>query len=182
MGCFDSVRVPCPKCGEKVDFQTKSGPCFMLEFDLDDAPDDVLLDVNRHAPGECPKCGTKFCVGIRDGRYVPIPEGEECILSAREILAARTAQSVRSGILSIARHYGMEAEMKDLARRLSKEAYDWASAFDEKMIGERIEDVERKAREAEEKRRKILDELTAEAEKNRTYDPPPDDKKGGESA
>lgn len=180
MGVFDSVFVPCPKCQEKVEFQSKSGPRCMLVFNLEEAPDDVLRDVNRHAPVTCPKCGTSFYVGIREGRYASVKEGEGCILTVREILAARIAQGVRSGILTLGHHYGISDEIKDLAERLAKEAYDWAITFDEVTLGERMDSVEKKRKEAEEERKKVLDELVREAEKNNMYDRPPDETKGGD--
>jgi hypothetical protein len=62
MGCFDTVVAPCPKCGELSGFQTKSGPCLLDEFTLDNAPEDVMRDVNRHSPNTCEKCGTLFGV------------------------------------------------------------------------------------------------------------------------
>lgn len=60
MGCYDTVLVPCPQCGEKAEFQSKSGECLLRTFELKDCPADVLENVNRHAPAECAKCGTKF--------------------------------------------------------------------------------------------------------------------------
>lgn len=65
MGLYDTVHVPCPKCGEKQGFQSKSGPCLLDDFELDKCPEDVLRDVNRHAPATCGKCGIKFWVGSR---------------------------------------------------------------------------------------------------------------------
>jgi ribosomal protein L37AE/L43A len=35
----------------------------MAVYDLDQAPQDVLEDVNRHGPHECPKCNT--LVGVK---------------------------------------------------------------------------------------------------------------------
>ena len=67
MGLFDTVLVPCPKCGEIVGFQSKSGNCDLGEFPLWDAPEDVMEDVNRHSPHVC-KCGAELAV---EGR-VPI--------------------------------------------------------------------------------------------------------------
>ena len=32
MGMFDSLYVKCPECGAKLEFQTKSGPCALLEY------------------------------------------------------------------------------------------------------------------------------------------------------
>jgi hypothetical protein len=65
MGCYDTVLVPCPKCGEMEDFQSKGGDCFLAVYDLDKAPVEVLSDVNRHAPVTCEKCGTVFGVMIK---------------------------------------------------------------------------------------------------------------------
>jgi len=65
MGMYDTIYVPCPKCGEKEGFQTKGGECLLREYDLDKAPSDALSDVNRHAPCQCQKCGTWFMVDIR---------------------------------------------------------------------------------------------------------------------
>lgn len=68
MGMFDTVTVPCPTCGERREFQSKSGECKLETYTLDDAPDDVLLDVNRHSPLRCHVCGTRYSVEIRGSR------------------------------------------------------------------------------------------------------------------
>jgi len=62
MGCFDTIFVPCPKCGEKYPAQSKGGDCCLRGFELNEAPQDVLDDVNRHAPFICEKCQTVFSV------------------------------------------------------------------------------------------------------------------------
>lgn len=62
MGCYDTVEVPCPKCGEIEYFQSKSGACVLANYSLSTCPPDVLGDVNRHAPYDCQKCGTLFKV------------------------------------------------------------------------------------------------------------------------
>lgn len=62
MGMYDWVLVNCPKCGEPHDFQSKSGKCLLAKYDLQTCPQDVLLDVNRHAPFNCEKCNTSFYV------------------------------------------------------------------------------------------------------------------------
>ena len=61
MGVYDEIEVPCPKCGRSYYAQSKSGPCELKAYPLYGAPDDVLADVNRHAPFEC-KCGAHFYV------------------------------------------------------------------------------------------------------------------------
>jgi len=60
MGCFDEVRIACPQCGTITYAQSKGGSCSMSRYDLKDCPEDVLTDVNRHAPFMCKSCGTMF--------------------------------------------------------------------------------------------------------------------------
>jgi len=64
MGCYETIEVPCPKCGSLYLAQSKSGPCEMGYYSLEDAPNDVIADVNRHAPFECERCGTLFEVEL----------------------------------------------------------------------------------------------------------------------
>ena len=68
MGMFDTVMVPCPTCGERAEFQSKSGTCTLETFLLEEAPDDVLFDVNRHGPHTCGKCGALFGAKIEGQR------------------------------------------------------------------------------------------------------------------
>lgn len=65
MGMFDTVMVPCPRCGERSEFQSKSGDCLLQVYNLELCPQDVLGDVNRYAPNTCRKCGTKFQIELR---------------------------------------------------------------------------------------------------------------------
>lgn len=62
MGTYDTINVPCPKCGTKSGFQTKSGRCTLAEYELNEAPADVMEDVMRHGPATCLSCGTIFGV------------------------------------------------------------------------------------------------------------------------
>lgn len=64
MGMFDTVKVPCPKCGELEEAQSKGGECNLDVFTLAEAPPAVLSDVNRHAPFKCQKCGAVFNVQL----------------------------------------------------------------------------------------------------------------------
>lgn len=66
MGLFDCVWVECPGCGRKNLFQSKgSENCGCRDFDLDQAPEDVLSDVNRHAPISCEQCGVAYKVALK---------------------------------------------------------------------------------------------------------------------
>ena len=65
MGVYDIVFVPCPRCGDRVEAQSKGGDCILARYRLEDAPDDVLSNVNRHAPFVCENCGTIFEVQLK---------------------------------------------------------------------------------------------------------------------
>jgi hypothetical protein len=69
MGLFDIVEVPCPLCGKKEDFTSKSGDCFIDVVSLENCPDDILADVNRHSPYTC-KCGEVFEVDLSTRKSV----------------------------------------------------------------------------------------------------------------
>jgi hypothetical protein len=56
MGTYDSIIVNCPNCGKQHLFQSKGGECLLRVFALEDCPDDVMSNVNRHSPYEC-SCG-----------------------------------------------------------------------------------------------------------------------------
>lgn len=71
MGMYDTVIVPCPACGKDEFFQSKSGECILLNIDLKDCPDDILSDVNRHAPYTC-ECGTVFEVDLSQRKAIII--------------------------------------------------------------------------------------------------------------
>ena len=62
MGCYDTVIVKCPECGEEIDFQSKSGPCLLRVYSFEDCPADVMLDINRHSPVTCYTCKTEFYI------------------------------------------------------------------------------------------------------------------------
>jgi hypothetical protein len=76
MGLYDTVLVMCPECGESSELQSKGGACKLETYGLYEAPDDVLLDINRHGPVNC-SCGVKFTVEVTGER-------------PRRTLAART--------------------------------------------------------------------------------------------
>lgn len=59
MGMYDTVLVNCPNCNEEHQFQTKSGQCSLDVYTLENCPDDVMVNVNRHSPCRC-DCGSFF--------------------------------------------------------------------------------------------------------------------------
>lgn len=70
MGVYDTVWVECPSCSHKNDFQSKSGECILEHYSLEDCPDNVLHNVNRHAPIECDNCGAKYEVDIKERKAI----------------------------------------------------------------------------------------------------------------
>ena len=62
MGVYDSVLLPCPKCGTLEEAQSKSGDCLCRVFSFEETTEDVMINVNRHAPFKCLECGTNFKV------------------------------------------------------------------------------------------------------------------------
>lgn len=63
---YDSVMVPCPKCGTRVEAQSKAGDCSLATYELDNAPPKVLADVATDGPYYCEnrECGCVFEVAI----------------------------------------------------------------------------------------------------------------------
>jgi hypothetical protein len=68
MGLYDTVIVPCPKCGKQNDRQSKAGKCTMSEYTIDDAPLNVLMDID----GETIRCDCGHIYSVRLHRNVSI--------------------------------------------------------------------------------------------------------------
>ena len=56
MGMFDSVYATCPKCSQKVEFQSKAGECLLLRYSVDSVPPEIARDIEGDIEA-CPKCG-----------------------------------------------------------------------------------------------------------------------------
>lgn len=67
---YDTVWVKCPKCHEENSFQSKSGDCLLIDYTLEDCPDDVMANVNRHSPCECDNCGLFYEVDVTNRKAV----------------------------------------------------------------------------------------------------------------
>jgi len=57
---FDSVNVPCPKCGDHQEVQSSGGAGMGENFDMESCPDNILIGTNNHTPLICDRCGTEF--------------------------------------------------------------------------------------------------------------------------
>ena len=68
MGMFDSVMVTCPKCRNKMEFQSKALDCLMEVYTLETAPAEILLDI-MNSPHFHVKCGQ--WVVLIDPNYPP---------------------------------------------------------------------------------------------------------------
>ena len=69
MGMYDTVLVNCPNCNEEHQLQTKSGQCNLDVYTLDNCPDDVMVNVNRHCPCRC-DCGVFFKVDLETRKVI----------------------------------------------------------------------------------------------------------------
>lgn len=57
MGLYDTVRFPCPSCGEPLDLQSKAGACELSVYYLDAVPAEIAHSVQGRAV-TCRACGT----------------------------------------------------------------------------------------------------------------------------
>lgn len=64
MGCFDSVAVNCPNCGNIVHFQSKADDCTLRVFFTDQVPLAIAEDLNETTEC-CPVCSTTVKLSIR---------------------------------------------------------------------------------------------------------------------
>lgn len=69
MGMFDYVNIRCPECGQKLEFQSKAGPCEMKRFKIPgNAPLSVIGDLKNDADKErltCPHCHTALYIHVQ---------------------------------------------------------------------------------------------------------------------
>jgi uncharacterized Zn finger protein len=69
MGMFDTISVDCPKCSAKLHVQTKTGPCVLNTYSLDEIP----VDMAEYLDGtidNCGHCGYVFHIVLAE----PLPK------------------------------------------------------------------------------------------------------------
>jgi hypothetical protein len=67
MGMYNVIHVPCPRCENDVEFQSKSGSCELKHFSITNCPDEEIAGIAGDIE-TCDSCG--FDVKISDG-YEP---------------------------------------------------------------------------------------------------------------
>jgi hypothetical protein len=77
MGVYDTIMAKCPECGAKNYFQTKSGDCILADYNIEDAPEDVMCDANRHTPQNCEGCDKLLVVDIENRKLASDGELKE---------------------------------------------------------------------------------------------------------
>ena len=71
MGMFDSVLLPCPKCYEQIELQSKAGKCAGEVFDSWRVPIKIAEDLSVN-PIECSECHRSFEIVSEAPRYTSI--------------------------------------------------------------------------------------------------------------
>ena len=63
MGMYDKVWVACPKCGKNIEEQSKAGECLLIDYTINNAPLEILVDIDG---GElyCEPCDHYFRIRI----------------------------------------------------------------------------------------------------------------------
>lgn len=168
MGMFDTVMVPCPRCGEKYEFQTKGGRCLLENYELDEAPIEVLDDVNRNSPVHCRKCSIDFVVGIEGmNQYAAMEKGEAEKamenMTHRDFLATHIRAGVKGVILEAARRFGMENDLRQLAIDVSTQVVHSIYEIDPNVVDRRHKELvallDRQRAERDEHQKKFMAQL-----------------------
>ena len=63
MGCFDTVSIPCPRCGHHTQEQSKVGECTMQSYSLREAPPLLLADIAQRNI-QCSYCKADFLLEL----------------------------------------------------------------------------------------------------------------------
>ena len=63
VGMFDIVWVPCPKCGERYEFQAKYWDATCSQYTLETAPAAALVELYPDI-ATCKKCKKQFAVKV----------------------------------------------------------------------------------------------------------------------
>lgn len=89
MGCFNTILIPCPRCGEKYDYQSKSGSCSFTTETIEDAELEDIVEASNNvlSCGNCNasfKLHTKFEIEIYECKDVEKKRKRAEILTRKE--------------------------------------------------------------------------------------------------
>lgn len=69
MAMFDTVFVPCPRCGALKEYQSKAGDCTLEEYNIYDAPLAILADIQEGCAwpknNRCYECDYEFKILVQ---------------------------------------------------------------------------------------------------------------------
>lgn len=115
---YDEVAVPCPGCAElgrttALYFQTKAGPRHLTTYSLDDAPPEVIADLNGESE-YCESCREGATILVLNGKLEAIPVGDVLIRLAEE--RKRLEREVIEAAKAFYEHASVSFRMPDLMR------------------------------------------------------------------
>ncbi len=68
MGCFDTVHFRCPHCGERNSEQSKAGDRGLQDYDISNAPPEILCDIVGDSyygePRRCEHCNERIVLQL----------------------------------------------------------------------------------------------------------------------
>lgn len=78
MGMYDTVWVKCPHCGKRTDMQSKSGDCCLDNYELKDAPIEVVADlISGRGWTKCTWCSKNIKIELVNRPVYRATTGEE---------------------------------------------------------------------------------------------------------
>lgn len=87
MGCYDTIIGKCPECNAENYFQSKSGDCCLETYDIEEAPNEIMQDANRHTPEQCEGCEKLLFVDIENRKLRLATDSEITAKKERETKA-----------------------------------------------------------------------------------------------
>ena len=78
MGCYDTVRFRCLKCGDRIHVQSKGGSCRLKTYTPNTAPANTLGYIDKDLI-TCDSCGSTFQIKVEARAYLEFPEDTDNI-------------------------------------------------------------------------------------------------------
>lgn len=67
MGVYNSIYVPCPDCGNNIEFQSKSGSCQLSTYSISDCPEKEVEGIMGDS-WCCENCGADVVIAKKEER------------------------------------------------------------------------------------------------------------------